>query len=1834
MSNELTVWEDRKRTLETQLDIAEKQARLSELQWAQQESRLVMEAWGDFIDRREYLRDDTTFGPTNFIYPPSSIDDRDDGKFRPIFETESELRMIRGPIRLVCETFGSAINIRTNLTNYTIGEGFSYEVKMKKGFEQQCPKELPHAMQHVLDTFLEDNEWTSNLEHEDHDKSRVDGESPLVLRPGDGWRVIAEHLEPDQITEPSNPGQLEQWLGCADQYVSSWTFGVHSTRRRPGQPLGYHVIYDTRGIDWDYFPASDVALAIRIRSGVLMLGKRNVPTNVKRGISDFYPILPRLRNSEKLGNNLEVSSAIQAAIAYIRSYGQNVNPDQIAALRAAAATRKVNRPQGDGSTRTVLQQDMQAGSIIDTNGAEYKYGPAGQSSAPNFVETIQSSIRYVGSRWSMPEYMISADASNNNFASILVAGSPFVQSRQSDQRRYGSRYKRMAWYVLRFAYEAGFFQKYGAQWDQIESFIEIWVTPPDITIADGLKDAQQKQIERANGVLSARSWIKETGRNVEEEEQNINDEGGQIGQAPNGGGQGGAMGGQGGGMGPDGKPLPGGGQGAQPPGAGNAQTGGEFRESNQLQWKRYISRIQDILTKVAAKEITPTFAAEALASFGVDQQRIQRLIADVMDDGKLTPQNAQDIAEEAAMQAVGRLIMEDAGHDPHAYLEPPNRTLFANDKTWRKAVELWLHQILPLMSPQARAQRFGITEPKIPVTEDCGTGAGGFQAGNTCARGDDGGGSGGAGSSTATADEKKTADSPPSRREKMIADIQKQAETFKFEEGDPGRRTSQPRETDAEIEQRLGQNDRDRMQLAIDSRRDEFVEHEIRDRENDESDRSAIERMSDEDKEKMDEAVTEARDEYVNEHASEFGPDDVDKEAVTEQAGYSNKDIADSVREMVRHDDRLVNAVNRWIDADQDGWANKPVGTAAIDDILGEMKNADPLLNSNVEGQVKAYRAEAEKKINTALDDAAQEMTDEERERYENRFDDEDARHDFVVDWRRDNPREAEDIDRDEIASQFDPESTRHNFLQSWSSSNPPPPKTPAAEPTAGGNLESGGTWYKRSDGDYVYRFNVGPGREFTASALQGYGGPYDLSSREIQFYDDRHDFGVTGKGGGTETFAKVVPAVVALIKHDNPDVITFSASGDKRAEEGKAQGVSRIKLYDRLTSTLLAADPGRSAKVVDTSSFSHPTRYYIIYKNEHKDRVTDYLRQQYAQPATDLVPRGLREHWVDFNLPFDSAWLIEEATWSNAALLEDCGDGAGGFEDGNTCAKGGGGSIESAASIINRAANQYAKPSRVKAWIGNVVTPTTYASVLESAGVGPYTSRREALRQASEHGHAIPTDNLIIRARQLFERLLEDCGTGAGGFQPGNDCAKGDSGAGAGGGLSAGERIKALPPEDREVRTTKDERASLMRQTKARGGVTYDVVHHNSPQKGYVVSTYLPQERSIKESEFTPEHVEKYLEENAHILKADPHAMLGLWHDVDHGNIVLDIVKTVPTQQEAEKLGNEHKQDSVWDIEHEQLITLDKGAAARRATGADSAGSFGSGSGQAGSGVDREGPEVRELAEARKIKPPTGTGDIERFVKEAKASDLFQSLQSKMAAMDKAMPPGVDSAFWSKHANSDEKGYLPARQALHKQILAETLNPKAAVKPGQRPIAVLTLGPPGAGKSTVMKQEMPRFGVEFTTINPDDVKEKLPEYRGWNGNYVHEESTDVANNQILPAAIKARQNVIYDSTGTKFEKMAKIVAAFKRHGYAVHLVDVSVPVHVAVGRAWDRFAKPGGRYIPLEYIPQIGDKPHSTYERLKKLPGVRGWTKVSTDVAQGEHPVIMERGASKNATD
>ncbi len=301
---------------------------------------------------------------------------------------------------------------------------------------------------------------------------------------------------------------------------------------------------------------------------------------------------------------------------------------------------------------------------------------------------------------------------------------------------------------------------------------------------------------------------------------------------------------------------------------------------------------------------------------------------------------------------------------------------------------------------------------------------------------------------------------------------------------------------------------------------------------------------------------------------------------------------------------------------------------------------------------------------------------------------------------------------------------------------------------------------------------------------------------------------------------------------------------------------------------------------------------------------------------------------------------------------------------------------------------------------------------------------------------------------------------------------------------------------------------------------------------------------------------------------------------------------------------------------------------------------------------------DVQAAKATPKIEHPQSPEDVDRFIDQVRETPVYKSVVAKMQALGMDSPGG-NNTLWSvgKHAKGDILGALkahgaeaydhiewtPERKALHGEIINSMLNPHAKAKPGERPKVVILMGPPGSGKTMAGQPQAAKLGVEFTTVNADDIKAKLPEYEGWNAGAVHEESALLAEGPLQNKAMEQRHNMLMDLTGGNTAKMEKMADGFHQDGYDVHIISIALPAFKSTGRAWDRFAKNAfghadptgktqelGRFVPPNYVnDSIDGKPEKTYNSLKQEPFVKSHIAISTDVPRGEKPRVIDQGGT-----
>lgn len=500
-------------SLESDLKIATIEAQNREMLAAfSLESQVSLSQYGinNLVDPQVWQTD--SFG--NQYTPYNSWGTREDGRYRPFIETEQDLAEMRTLSRYIVETNLYAKGLLEDLTNFVIGTGLQFLVKPKN--DEDDSEALVKEVQKIVDEFVEDNALSGELDREIFRRSRRDGETLLRVHHLGHGKSAVRIIEPEYLIEPGPKDDLLRFLLSMNPNApyayeeSCWTFGIHTSKQDILTRWGYFIEWEKGGRNWEYVPVSDL---IHIRE--------NVDSNIKRGISDFFPVNDLLRKACKLLVAAIDGATMQASIGYIVEYENGVTGAGIERMQAAGADRTRTEP---GTGRTQYIKDFESARVLETpQGRKYNAGPLGSPQGPVYMQVLQGALRAIAARWSMPEHMISSDASNNNYASILEAGSPFKKAIEAAQAKFSKRMSQLVWVAVRNSVENGRLAGLGIGVHELQRYLEIDVEGPTPEVAER-KEETERNVELVNaGIMSPQTLAAREGLDFDTEQANSED---------------------------------------------------------------------------------------------------------------------------------------------------------------------------------------------------------------------------------------------------------------------------------------------------------------------------------------------------------------------------------------------------------------------------------------------------------------------------------------------------------------------------------------------------------------------------------------------------------------------------------------------------------------------------------------------------------------------------------------------------------------------------------------------------------------------------------------------------------------------------------------------------------------------------------------------------------------------------------------------------------------------------------------------------------------------------------------------------------------------------------------------------------------------------------------------------------------------------------------------------------------------------------------------------------------------------------------------------------------
>lgn len=394
------------------------------------------------------------------------------------YTSQADLTVIRDEARWLASCHPFAISAIENRISYVIGTGHAYKVQPRP--DEDLSPEIMEAVEGELLDFQERNRWHARQQECQRRLDR-DGEAFVRFFETDG-RLAVRFVEPEHVSAPTGK--------------TNAPYGIETDPHDAETARAYWVQRGSLEQAWD-----------RVEADQIQHRKTNVDRTAPRGVPLLYSIRANLRRSWKLLRNMSTVASIQAAIAIVRKHtGTHGGSIQQYVNNLATA----QRTDAEGNQKTY--QQYPAGAVVDTPpGLEYSF-PATGIDVVKFVGALQAELRAIAARLAMPEFMLSADASNANYASTMVAEGPAVKMFERLQAE-------MIWHdyqVLTRALEVA--ERHGRLPPGTAQRVEIDAEGPIVTSRNRLAEAQADQILLTQGVVSPQSVAARHGYEWEQEQ--------------------------------------------------------------------------------------------------------------------------------------------------------------------------------------------------------------------------------------------------------------------------------------------------------------------------------------------------------------------------------------------------------------------------------------------------------------------------------------------------------------------------------------------------------------------------------------------------------------------------------------------------------------------------------------------------------------------------------------------------------------------------------------------------------------------------------------------------------------------------------------------------------------------------------------------------------------------------------------------------------------------------------------------------------------------------------------------------------------------------------------------------------------------------------------------------------------------------------------------------------------------------------------------------------------------------------------------------------------------
>ncbi|MBD3673479.1 MAG: phage portal protein [Planctomycetaceae bacterium] len=351
--------------------------------------------------------------------------------------SEQTRKDIRSAARRLAQNHPHARNILRLLEIYVVGPGLKLSHHAQEA-TSESDVDLATNADRLWRNFLRSNRRHFSF-REFARRTWRDGECFLRLFSSVDDRPTVRFVDPERIG-PTRDTPESQGILTAEDDVET--------------PLSYLQIDPETG-----------ELAEEIPADEMLHARIGVDSNQKRGLSLFAPMIEMLGCFDRWLETEMTARKLQASIVLWRkvtgSPAQARGVSQEAASGSGAGQNRAGTPQ---------KERYGPGSILTTSGGTDLQFLQPKTNFGDAVPLGRMMLLSIAAGAGLPEFMLTSDASNANFASTMVAEGPAVKMFQSEQNFFAAEFENLWSWVMTAAIDRGelpidFFEQIRVEWN-------------------------------------------------------------------------------------------------------------------------------------------------------------------------------------------------------------------------------------------------------------------------------------------------------------------------------------------------------------------------------------------------------------------------------------------------------------------------------------------------------------------------------------------------------------------------------------------------------------------------------------------------------------------------------------------------------------------------------------------------------------------------------------------------------------------------------------------------------------------------------------------------------------------------------------------------------------------------------------------------------------------------------------------------------------------------------------------------------------------------------------------------------------------------------------------------------------------------------------------------------------------------------------------------------------------------------------------------------------------------------------------------------------------------